>query len=219
MTRLHEFSRSGTSYRVRIALNLKGIQYESIPVSLPKGEHHTSFFRTLNLQGLVPVLETDEGVLTQSVAILEYLEEKYPDPPLLPLDSFERARIRALAAIVGSDIHPINNLRILNYLREELRREEDEVNGWTARWINDGLVAMNALLRLDPHREGFCFGRTPTLADAYLVPQIHSARRFNVDLSPFHAILEVESTCAAIDAFVRAHPAHQQNGPEFSPSV
>jgi maleylpyruvate isomerase len=193
---------------VRIALNLKGIQYKSIPVSLPKAEHRSVAFRELNPQGLVPVLETEEGVLTQSVAILEYVEELYPDPPLLPLDRLGRARVRALAAMVGCDIHPLNNLRILTYLRQELRQDEQRVSTWIARWIDDGFVALNALLGSDSTRQGFCFGSAPTLADVYLMPQIYSARRFNIDLTRFASILNVERTCSQLDAFARAHPDH-----------
>jgi maleylpyruvate isomerase len=205
---LHEFYRSSTSYRVRIALNLKGIQYKSIPVSLSKAEHRSAAFRELNPQGLVPVLETKEGVLTQSAAILEYVEELYPDPPLLPLARLGRARVRALAAIVGCDIHPLNNLRILTYLRQELGQDEQGLSKWITRWIDAGFEALNALLELDSTRQGFCFGSSPTLADVYLMPQIYSARRFNIDLTRFAFILDVERTCAQMEAFERAHPDH-----------
>lgn len=216
MMRLHGFHRSGTSYRVRIALNLKGIAYDTVPVSLTRGEHHREPFRSLNPQGLVPVLECEDRVFIQSVAILEYLEERFPSPPLLPADMAGRARVRAMAALVGCDIHPINNLRVLNYLRAELHQDEEGVRRWTQRWIADGFAALDTLLASGTQSGGvpagtaaFCHGAAPTLADVYLMPQIYSARRFGVDLAAYPRITAIEKECGALEAFAAAHPDRQ----------
>ncbi|MEY4979827.1 MAG: maleylacetoacetate isomerase [Pseudomonadota bacterium] len=207
--KLHNFWRSGTSHRTRIALNLKGLSYEYMAVHLGKEAHLSEAFKAINPQQLVPALDTGEQVLIQSPAILEWLEEKYPSPALLPADADGRARVRALSAIVGCDIHPVNNRRILEYLRKSFGADEAAINAWCANWISAGFDAYESLLAADPQRGAFSVGNTPTLADVYLIPQVESARRFKVDLSPWPLITAVDTACSALDAFSRAAPAAQ----------
>jgi len=208
---LYHFFRSGTSHRLRIVLNLKGLDYDYIAVDLRTEEHLGAVFKALNPQGLVPALVQDELVMTQSPAIIEWLEERYPTPPLLPPDAPGRAQVRALAALVGCDIHPLNNRRILVYLRNTLGCDEAAVSAWCATWINAGFEAFEALLVADKQRGVFCFGNAPTVADAYLVAQVESARRFNIDLTPFPNIVAVDQACAKLEAFQRAAPAAQRD--------
>jgi maleylpyruvate isomerase len=208
--KLYSFFRSGTSHRLRIALNLKGLPVDYVPVDLRTEQHAQPAFKAVNPQGLVPALEQDDGrVLIQSPAIIEWLEETHPEPALLPRDPLERARVRALAAIVGCDIHPINNRRILETLRRRFGADEAAVNTWCADWITAGFDAIETLLAADQARGDFCVGQAPTLADVYLVPQVESARRFKVDLSPYPLIRAVDAACARLDAFQRAAPAAQ----------
>jgi maleylpyruvate isomerase len=214
---LYNFFRSGTSHRLRIALNLKGLAYDYVAVDLRTEEHLGAAFKALNPQGLVPALADGELVLTQSPAIIEWLEERYPTPPLLPPGREDRARVRALAALVGCDIHPVNNRRILEYLRKALGCDEAAVNAWCATWINAGFEALETMLAADRQRGAFCFGNTPTLADSYLVPQVESARRFNVDLTPFPKIVAIDKACSGIDAFRLAAPALQPDAPRSGP--
>lgn len=212
--KLYNFFRSGTSHRLRIALNLKELDYEYVAVDLRQDEHLGAAFKAINPQGLVPVLDTGEAVLLQSPAIIEWLEERYPSPALLPSTPDERAYVRALAAVVGCDIHPINNRRILEYMRHTLGSDEAEIEAWCPRWIADGFAALEALLAADTRRGDFCFGHMPTLADVYLVPQVESARRFKVDLTPYPNIVAVDRACAQLDAFRRAEPATQPDAPQ-----
>ena len=208
--KLYNFFRSGTSHRLRIALNLKGLDTEYVAVDLRTEAHLTTEFKALNPQGLVPALVLDDDtVLTQSPAIIEWLEERYPTPPLLPSGAEARARVRALAAIVGCDIHPVNNRRILEMLRHRFGADEAAINAWCGTWIADGFDAIEALLAADAERGAFCFGDAPTVADVYLVPQVESARRFKVDLARWPRIAAVEAACMALDAFQRAAPARQ----------
>ncbi len=207
--KLHNFFRSGTSHRVRIALNLKGLDYDYLPVDLRSEQHLGDDFRAINPQTFVPVLETDGRLYTQSPAIIEWLEERYPEPPLLPKDADQRAHVRALAATVGCDVHPLNNRRVLEYLRKQLSVPEDGVNAWCRNWIDSGFAALEQTLANDPRRGRFCFGDTPTVADVYLVPQVESARRFGVDLSSFPTLMAIDAACEALDAFRRAKPALQ----------
>ncbi len=206
---LYNFFRSGTSHRLRIALNLKGLDYDYVAVDLRTEEHLGAQFTALNPQGLVPALVDGELTLIQSPAIIEWLEERHPFPALLPSGPDDRARVRALAAIVGCDIHPINNRRILEYLRKSLACDEAAVQRWCATWIESGFDALEALLAADTNRGAFCFGDAPTLADVYLVPQVESARRFHVDLSPYPNIVAIDRACGQLDAFRRAAPAVQ----------
>jgi maleylpyruvate isomerase len=214
MLKLYNFFRSGTSHRLRIALNLKGLDYQYLPVDLRTEEHLGDIFRALNPQGLVPALVEGEQTRIQSPAIIEWLEERYPNPPLLPSTPDDRARVRALAALVGCDIHPLNNRRVLEYLRQQLGCDEAAVQAWCATWIEAGFGALEALLAADAKRGDFCFGNAPTLADVYLVPQVESARRFGVDLSPYPNIVAVDRACAELDAFRRAAPAVQPDAPQ-----
>ena len=207
--KLYSFFRSGTSHRLRIVLNLKGLAYEQIAVDLRREEHLGDAFKAINPQQLVPVLEADERLMIQSPAIIEWLEERYPTPPLLPGDAGDRAQVRALAAIVGCDIHPINNRRILEALRHRFGADEAAVNDWCGTWISAGFDAIEALLSKDPQRGDFCFGSTPTLADVYLVPQVESARRFKVDLSRWPLIQAVDAACGQLEAFRKAAPSAQ----------
>jgi maleylpyruvate isomerase len=207
--KLYNFFRSGTSHRLRIALNLKGLATDYVAVDLRTEEHLKEAYKSINPQGFVPALDTGEQLLIQSPAIIEWLEEKYPTPALLPKDPDARAHVRALAAIVGCDVHPINNRRILEYLRKQLGANEDAINAWCATWITDGFDAYEALLRADSARGAFSYGNTPTLADLYLVPQVESARRFKVDLTQWPLISAVEAACMKLDAFKNAAPMQQ----------
>ncbi len=215
--KLHNFFRSGTSHRLRIALNLKGIAYEYVPVDLRTEEHLGAAFKALNPQQLVPALVDGELTLIQSPAIIEWLEERHPTPALLPSNTEDRARVRAMAAIVGCDIHPINNRRILEYLRNTLGCDEAAVLAWCNTWITAGFEALEAMLAADGERGDFCFGGTPTLADVYLVPQVESARRFEVDLTPYPNIVAIDAACAELDAFRRAAPRVQPDAPATAP--
>lgn len=207
--KLYNFFRSGTSHRLRIALRLKGLEVEYVPVDLRKEQNWGDEYRALNPQGLVPALIHDGGVLIQSPAIIEWLEEKYPTPALLPGNPDDRAQVRALGAIVGCDIHPVNNKRILDTLRRDFGADEAKVNAWCAKWITAGFDAFEALLARDTRRGDFCFGVTPTLADVYLIPQVESARRFKVDLGRWPLIGAVDAACSKLDAFRLAAPASQ----------
>ena len=204
---LHGYWRSGAAWRTRIALALKGLEYDQRGVDLRTGAQRSDAFVALNPQGMVPALEVDGAVLTQSPAILEWLEETHPLPPLLPADPVARAQVRAMAALIGCDIHPLNNLRVGKALRESFGADQAAVDAWAERWIAPGFAALEALVVR--HGAGWCFGDVPTLADCYLIPQIYSARRFNVPLDAFPRLLAVDSAAAAHPAFAAAHPDRQ----------
>jgi maleylpyruvate isomerase len=204
---LHGYWRSGTSYRTRIALELKGVAYEQRGVDLRQGAQRSDAYLALNPQGLVPALEVDGAVLTQSPAILEWLEEVYPTPPLLPAEPVDRAAVRAMAALIGCDIHPLNNLRVGKALRETFGADQDGIEAWAERWIAPGFAALEA--QVARHGGGWCFGSAPTVADCYLIPQIYSARRFKAPLDGFPRLLAIEAAAAEHPAFVAAHPDNQ----------
>ena len=207
--KLHTFFRSGTSHRLRIALNLKGIAYEQVAVDLRREQHLTAAYKAVNPQQLVPALDVDGRVLTQSPAIIEWLEERYPAPPLLPRDVQDRAQVRALAALIGCDVHPVNNRRILEALRHRFGADDEAVNAWCATWIEAGFDAFEALADSFGMPGPYAFGPRPTLADVYLVPQVESARRFKVDISRWLRIASIDSACAQLEAFARAAPTAQ----------
>ncbi|MDE2235741.1 MAG: maleylacetoacetate isomerase [Gammaproteobacteria bacterium] len=209
--KLYTYFRSTAAYRVRIALNLKGLQADYRYVHLVKdgGQQHQPDYRKVNPQGLVPALEDKGQVLTQSLAIIEYLEEVHPNPPLLPKDSPGRARVRALAQIVACDIHPLNNLRVLKYLEKELATDDAAREQWYHHWVVEGFTALENLLASNPATGEFCHGNTPSLADICLVPQVFNAKRFSVDLSAYPTIQRINSRCLALKAFSDAAPEKQ----------
>lgn len=204
--KLHNYFRSSASFRVRIALGLKGLPYEYVPVHLPRGDHKKPPFVDLSADTLVPLLEIDGEKLSQSMAIIEYLDEKYPTPALLPSDAVGRAKVRALAQSIACDIHPINNLRILKYLVRELKVEEEAKNAWYRHWCREGLLAFEKQLNQLPTAP-FCFGNTPTLADLCLVPQIFNAQRFQVSFDGLTRTLAAYEACMALPAFQNAQPS------------
>ncbi|EXL01483.1 maleylacetoacetate isomerase [Aquamicrobium defluvii] len=208
--KLYTYWRSTSSYRVRIALALKGIEAQHIFVHLVRngGEHYAEPYRSINPQGRVPALELDDGsVLIQSPAIIEYLEEIRPTPALLPKEPAARAKVRSVAAIIGCDIHPLHNVGPLNYLRRTYDRTESDVARWVGHWTTAGFEAIETMIA----DEGYCFGEYPNLADVYLVPQIYTARRFNVPLDAFPRIQRVEELCSTHPAFNQASPARQED--------
>ena len=206
--KLYTYFRSSAAFRVRIALNLKGLAYEPVFVHLAKGEHRAAAYATVNPQALLPTLELDDGTrLTQSLAIIEYLDEKHPQKPLLPKDAQERARVRSLSYLIASEIHPLNNLRVLQHLKRALNQSEDQVNAWCRHWIADGLAKLEAELASSKGR--FCHGDTPTMADCCLVPQIFNAKRYQSDLAPYPQTMRVFEACMHLEAFDRAQPSKQ----------
>ncbi len=209
--KLYTFFRSSASFRVRIALNLKGLQYEQAPIHLRRGggEQLSAAYKAINPQALVPALDDGGKILTQSLAIIEYLEEKYPQPPLLPRDPADRALARSMALIIACEVHPIQNLRVLQYVKREYNQSDEQVNRWAQHWINIGLAALEQMIVAQPRRGKFCFGDKPTLADICLVPQLGNARRYGCDLSPYPAIIEIEKSCMALPAFADAAPEKQ----------
>ncbi|MBS0367361.1 MAG: maleylacetoacetate isomerase [Proteobacteria bacterium] len=208
---LHGYFRSSASYRVRIALNLKGITAEAVPVDLraPASGQHSESFRGLNPQGLVPVLVDGTAVLTQSLAIIEYLEETHPQPALLPADAVQRAQVRALALAVACDIHPLNNLRVLEYLRGHFAADEAAVTAWYQHWIALGFAALESQAQHTSGDRRHLYGSTVTLADVLLVPQMYNARRFNCDLTPYPLLCGICAHLEALPPFARAAPQAQ----------
>jgi maleylpyruvate isomerase len=209
--KLYGFFRSSASYRVRIALNLKRLDYGQIPIHLRRGggEQLSPSYKTVNPQALVPTLEDGGRLIPQSLAIIEYLEERYPEPPLLPRDPADRAIVRGMALAIACEIHPIQNLRVLNYLRNELKHSEEDINSWARHWIALGLSALEQTVLSSSKQPRFCFGEAPSLADLCLVPQLYNARRFGCDLSAYTALLGIETNCVALPAFAKAAPENQ----------
>jgi maleylpyruvate isomerase len=206
--KLYSYHRSSAAYRVRIALNLKGLDYDYVPVNLLQGEQRGDAYLARNPLGLVPALESDDGdLLTQSVAILEWLEETCPEPALLPVDPLQRARVRAVVNTIACDIHPLNNLAVLKHLRNDLQATEEQVSQWYCTWVQRGFGAIEQTLAANP--DAFCCGDQPTLADVCLVPQVFNANRFEVPMTAYPNIRRVTHTCNALAAFARAAPSEQ----------
>ncbi len=201
---LHDYFRSSACYRVRILLNLKGVDYERHPVNLAEGAQKDPAYRALNPQGFVPMLEIDGLKLTQSLSIAVYLDQTRPDPLLMPSDPTDGAHVRALALTVACDIHPLNNLRVLKYLSGALGATQDQSDAWYAHWVTEGLVALEALAA--PRAGAFLFGDSPTLADVMLVPQLYNARRFAVPIAPYPSLRRADESASALPAFAAAHP-------------
>jgi maleylacetoacetate isomerase len=205
---LYEAPRSSAAYRARIAFNLKGIDYESRPLNLLEGEQQSAEYRELNPQGLVPMLEIDGHRLTQSLAIINYLDVRFANQPLIPASAAERAHVVAIAMAIACDIHPLNNLRVLKYLKSELGHSQEEVDAWYVHWIAEGLPALEQMAK--PQAGKFLFGDAPTGADVCLVPQLYNARRFNVPLDDYATLLRAEENASALEAFAAAHPDRQK---------
>ena len=212
---LYSYWRSSAAYRVRIGLNLKGLHYDIIPVHLVRegGQQHSPQFREINPQQLIPVLQHGHRQLKQSLAILEYLDEIWPQPALLPSTARERQRVRALALLVACDIHPLNNLRVLQYFEQEWNVPQPERDEWVKHWIADGFAAAEAMLADHPSTGTYCEGNVPGLADCCLIPQIYNARRFGVDMAPYPTLQRVEAACLALPAFDAARPERQPDAP------
>jgi len=206
---LYDYWRSSAAYRVRIALNLKGIDYESRPADLREDAQKTEGYRALNPQGLIPMLEIDGHRLTQSVAIINYLDLRYPNQPLLPAAAAERAHVVAMAMAIACDIHPLNNLRVLKYLKNALGHSQDEVDAWYRHWLTEGLPAIEAMAA--PQAGKFLFGNAPTGADVCLIPQLYNARRFDVPLDAYPTLLRAEDNANQMEAFAAAHPDRQES--------
>jgi maleylacetoacetate isomerase len=202
--KLFDYYRSSASYRVRIALNLKGIRYESVAVDLARGAHKDEAYRAINPQGFVPMLEAGEDRITQSLAIIEYLDAKWAGPKLVPEGAADRAHVQAMALTIACDIHPLNNLRVLKHLTGALGQDEVAKNAWIAHWIGEGFTALEALAA--PRAGRFLFGDAPGLADICLVPQMYNARRFDVPLDDFPLLVRADAEAARLEAFAAAHP-------------
>ena len=209
--KLYTFFRSSASYRVRIALNLKGLDYEHVPIHLRRGggEQLKPAYKAINPQALVPALEDDGQIFLQSLAIIEYLEERYPNPPLLPSDAADRAVVRSMALLIACEVHPIQNLRVLNHLKNNHKQSDEDTIRWARHWINLGFSALEQMVISGSKQGNFCFGETPTMADLCLVPQLGNARRFGVDLSAYPKLLAIEAACMSLPAFADAAPENQ----------
>ncbi len=207
MMKLYNYFRSSASYRVRIALNLKGLPYDYIPVHIARGDHLTGPFAAISADMLVPMLDDDGERFSQSMAIMEYLDETQPEPPLLPRDPVGRARVRALSETIACEIHPLNNLRVLKYLVRELKLDDLAKNAWYRHWVRVGLEAFERQLAQSPAGSSYCYGDTPTMADCCLVPQIFNAQRFDCDLNGLPRTMAAYQTCMQLDAFRRAQPS------------
>ncbi len=209
--RLYDYWRSSAAYRVRLALNFKGLAYEQVPVDLRQGGQREPGFLAINPQGLVPVLEDEGAVLTQSLPILNYLEERYPDPALLPRDLPGRCQSRAIAVAIACEMHPLNNLRVLQYLERELGLDEARRMAWYRHWIAEGFGPLEAMIARSAG--DFCVGDAPSLADVCLVPQVYNARRYDCDLVAYPTICRIDERCRRIEAFARAAPERQPDAP------
>ncbi|WP_299307366.1 maleylacetoacetate isomerase [uncultured Croceicoccus sp.] len=204
---LHGYWRSGTSYRTRIALELKRLEYGQVTHDLRTGAHRLETYRSMAPQGLVPVLEEGGYYLPQSPAILEFLEERYPEPPLLPTNHYERATVRAMCAVIGCDIHPLNNLRVLSAIRDDFGADDDAVKAWATKWIASGFEALEEMII--KHGNKYAFGNSPTMVECYLVPQVYSAERFGVDMAPYPKLMRVVEHARNNAQIAAAHPDRQ----------
>ena len=211
---LYTYWRSSACYRARIALNLKGLEYESVAVHLANNEQHLPEFREVNPQELIPVLRHGDRMLRQSLAIMEYLDETFPDNPLLPVPARDRERTRAIALMIACEIHPLGNLRVQQYLERELGASQEQRETWTRHWINAGFRAVEDVLKDNPSTGTFCEGDVPSIADCCLVPQVYNARRVGVDLSPYPTIARINAACLEIEAFDAARPERQPDAPQ-----
>ncbi len=207
--KLYTFFRSSAAFRVRIALNCKGIPYEALPISLPKGEHKLAPYLTLHPQGLVPALEDGGKIYVQSLAMMEYLEETRPQPPLLPANADDRAYVRALAQVIACEIHPLNNLRTLRYVKKSYGLDEEGVNAWYRHWIAAGLAGLEAFVAGANKSGRYCYRDQVTIADCCLVPQVFNAQRYQCDLAPYPAVMAIFAECMKLDAFIDAQPSRQ----------
>jgi maleylpyruvate isomerase len=214
MLKLHSYYRSSATYRVRIALEIKKLNWESIPVNLQLGEQNLETFLQHNPQGLVPLLESNGHYLSQSLAIIEFLEEMHPDTPLLPTDIVERSQVRRFAQHIAMEIHPLNNLRVLKYLENELGLNEDKKTAWYQHWIAEGFSALEQSLKNTDCEAQFCFGERPSLADVCLIPQVYNGLRFDCDFSDYPIIQSIWDHCMTLDAFKRTAPESQPDAPE-----
>jgi len=206
---LYTFFRSSTSFRLRIALAYKRLDYEPHYVSLPKMEHRIPSYRDMNPQGLVPLLVEDGRFLIQSMAVIEYLDEVYPEPPLMPKDPIGRSYVRAVSQVIGCEIHPLNNVRVLKHLKAQFGADEAATNAWYEHWITEGLSGLEGYLAREGLSGDFCYGNTVTMADICLVPQIFNARRFNCSLDAYPKLLAITDRCMTLDAFRAAEPSTQ----------
>ena len=214
--KIHGYFRSSAAYRVRIALNLKNIACDTALVNLQAGDQSSPAYRAINPQGRVPALETEDHILVQSLAIIEYLDETFPGPSLVPSEPLARARVRGISNIIACDIHPLNNLAVLNYLKDELAIDEDKRTRWYQYWVEQGFDGVEPLLANSSDTGNFCHGDSPGLADICLVPQVFNAQRFDCDLSPYPTIGRIYDSCMALDAFDKAQPSNQPEAAQFA---
>jgi maleylpyruvate isomerase len=213
--KLYGYYRSSASYRIRIVLNVKGLEWENRPVMLNRDEHRKGEFKTINPMGLVPVLDTGEAVFGQSPAIAEYLEEAHPTPALLPVDPWSRVQVRELQNLIGCDIHPLQNLRVLKHLRAEFGLDDSGTAAWCRKWIGAGFTAYEALAAKRTGDGRYSVGNSLTLADVWLVPQLYNANRFELDLTPFPTIVAIGKHCASLPPIAAAHPDRQPDAPRL----
>ncbi len=210
---LYTYWRSSAAYRVRVALNLKGLEYQSLATDLMVGEHHGASYRDTNPQGLVPALVHEGSTIAQSLAIIEYLDEVFPQPPLLPADPLQRATVRAMAQAIACDVHPLNNLRVLQYLKSKLGRTAEDINAWYGHWIHEGFAGLERMVAQHSTAGRYCFGDEPTVADACLVPQIYNANRFKIDVDAFPRLLQINAHLTTLAPFAAAAPEAQPDAP------
>jgi maleylpyruvate isomerase len=214
--KIYGYFRSSAAFRLRIAMNLKGLSYDHNLINLQAGDHLSDSFRLINPQGRVPALDIEGDILTQSLAIIEYLEEVYPAPALLPQDALEKAKVRGVAGLIACDIHPLNNLAVLNYLRDQLEADEEARIAWYRHWVKEGFDGLEQILSSNVETGKFCFGDSPTVADICLVPQVVNAQRFNCDLDCYPTIRHIFEECIGLKEFSDAHPSNQPEAAQLA---